>query len=118
MTVIRIYRDVYLDFFDNDSFTDMLEIEGIYPISIEDRRWSHYIAGAEALIREYPRFYEAARNQIDDRTANFMEFHDIPAYIDANKREWQTLHEQLKGRSMSADECLPYFFEKLIEKKV
>ena len=118
LEMTKFYMDVYLDFFDNESYDVMTQIEGIYKISVEDRRWSHYIAGAEALIGEYPRFYEAARKQIDERTANFMESHDLSTYINANKREWLDIHEQLSGRKLSESECLPYFFEKLLEKSI
>ena len=118
LEMTKFYMDVYLDFFDKESYDAMTQLEGIYKISVEDRRWSHYIAGAEALIREYPRFYDAARNQIDKRTANFIESHDLPTYIEANKREWRDLHEQLSGRKMRESECLPYFFEKLVEKTI
>jgi hypothetical protein len=40
------------------------------------RRWSHHMAGADALIEQYPKFYEAAKKQIETRTANFLETHD------------------------------------------
>ena len=114
----KFYMDVFLDFFDNPEFEDMLQSEGTAKINIDDRRWSHYIAGAEALIKRYPRFYEAARRQIDERSANFHEAHDLETYVAANRREWLDLHRMLSGRRMREDECLPYVFDKLVEKKI
>jgi len=118
LEMTKFYMDVYLDFFDNDEFGKMITSEGIEKISIDDRRWSHYIAGAESLIRNYPRFYDIARKQIDERTAHFIESHDLNMYVAANKREWFDLHASLLGRAVSQDECLPYVFEKLVEKKI
>ena len=93
----------------------MIKSEGIGQIDINDRRWSHYIAGAESLIRNYPIFHDAARKQIDERTANFLEAHDLKTYVAANRREWHDLHEMLSGRKMNPAECLPYVFDKLVE---
>jgi hypothetical protein len=118
LEMTKFYMDVFLDFFDNPDFDDMMNSEGIAKIGIDDRRWSHYIAGAEALISRYPRFYEAARRQIDERTANFLEAHDLETYVAANRREWLDLHRMLSGRQMREDECLPYVFDKLVEKKI
>jgi len=33
-------------------------------ISIADRKWSHYISGAAALMNRYPDIYENARKQV------------------------------------------------------
>ena len=90
-------------------------LASIDTIDINDRRWSHYIAGAEALINNYPTFRDAARKQIDERTANFLEAHDLKTYVAANRREWHDLHEMLSGRKMNPAECLPYVFDKLVE---
>ena len=118
LEMTKFYMDVFIDFFDNPEFGAMLKVEGIEKIAIDDRRWSHYIAGAEALIKTYPRFYDAARNQIDKRTENFLEAHDLETYVAANRREWKDLHQMLSGRQMRDDECLPYVFDKLVEKKI
>lgn len=118
LEMTKFYMDVFIDFFDNPAFEEMLEIEGIEKIGIDDRRWSHYIAGAEALIKKFPRFYDAARSQIDKRTENFLEAHDLETYVAANRREWIDLHRMLSGKQMREDECLPYVFEKLVEKKI
>ncbi len=117
LEMTKFYMDVFIDFFDNPAFEAMMEVEGIEKIGIDDRRWSHYIAGAEALIRKFPRFYDAARNQITKRTEDFLEAHDLETYVAANRREWLDLHRMLSGRQMNEDECLPYLFEKLVEKK-
>jgi siroheme synthase (precorrin-2 oxidase/ferrochelatase) len=118
LEMTKFYMDVFMDFFDNPAFEAMLEIEGIEKIGIDDRRWSHYIAGAEALIKKFPRFYDTARNQIDKRTENFLEAHDLETYVAANRREWIDMHRMLSGKQMGEDECLPYVFEKLVEKKI
>lgn len=118
LEMTKFYMDVFIDFFDSPEFDTMIRSEGIEKISLKDRRWSHYIAGAEALIRTYPRFYEKARLQIDQRTANFLESHDLETYIAQNKREWIETHELLAGQPVVEADCLPYVFEKLIEKKV
>jgi hypothetical protein len=118
LEMTKFYLDVYIDFFDSPEYDTMTQAEGIEKISIEDRRWSHYILGAEALTRKYRRFYDRARAQVDKRTANFLEAHDLPTYIAANKREWLDTHALLSGKPMVEADCLPYFFEKLLEKKI
>ena len=118
LEMTKFYMDVYIDFFDNPEFETMIQTDGIEKISIDDRRWSHYIAGADALIKRFPRFYDAARRQIDERTGNFLEMHDLNTYVAANRREWFDLHRMLSGRPMREEECLPYVFDKLVEKKV
>ncbi len=114
LEMTKFYMDVFIHFFDSADFDKMIESEGIEQIDISDRRWSHYIAGAESLISNYPLFREAARRQIDRRTSNFLEAHDLSTYIAANRREWFDLHHLLSGRKMSEDQCLPYVFDKLI----
>ena len=109
---------VYVRFFDNDDYFAMIKSDGIDAISIEDRKWSHYIAGAAALMNHYPDIYETARKQVSERTNNFIEAHDLETYIAANKREWIDTHALLVGRPMKAEECLPYVFQKLIDKIV
>ena len=47
-----------------------------------------------------------------------MEAHDLETYISANKREWIDTHSLLAGRAMKAEDCLPYLFQKLIDKKI
>ncbi len=96
----------------------MIESDGIESISIEDRKWSDYIAAAAVLMKHYPDIYETARKQVSERTHNFREAHDLATYISANKREWIDTHSLLAGRSMGEEECLPYLFQKLIDKKI
>ena len=72
---------------------------------------------AAALTAAYPHLYEVAKQQIEKRTANFLEAHDLPTYIAANRREWFDTHSLLAGRELKEEECLPFVFEKLLEKK-
>lgn len=118
LEMAKFYLDVYLHFFNNDDYYDMIESDGIQTISIEDRKWSHYIAAAQALMKRYPAIYEKAKNQVTQRTQNFMEAHDLETYIAANKREWMDTHSLLAGKPMKPEDCLPYVFQKLIEKKI
>ena len=118
LEMVKFYMDVFIRFFDNDDYFSMIESDGIETISIEDRKWSHYISGAAALMKRYPDIYETVRNQVSERTNNFIEAHDLETYIAANKREWIDLHSFLAGKSMSPEDCLPYVFEKLIDKKI
>ena len=115
LEMTKFYIEVYIHFFSDPEFTTMINSKGIDQIDINDRRWSHYIAGAESLIRNYPTFHDAARKQIDERTANFLEAHDLETYVSANRREWHDLHEMLSGRKMKEAECLPYVFDKLVD---
>jgi hypothetical protein len=114
----KFYMDVYIYFFNNNTYYSMIESDGIETIPIEDRKWSHYIAGAATLMKHYPDIYETARKQVSDRTRNFIEAHDLETYIYANKREWIDTHSLLAGKPMTAEECLPYVFQKLIDKKI
>jgi hypothetical protein len=118
LEMAKFYLDVYIRFFENDDYFAMLKSDGIEAISIADRKWSHYITAAAALISKYPDIDEKARKQVDQRTENFIEAHDLETYIAANKREWIATHSQLAGKPMKAEECLPYVFQKLIDKKV
>jgi hypothetical protein len=117
LEMVKFYLEVYLEFFDNPAFDQMMQAEGIRRIAVEDRKWSHYIDGAAALIRAYPRFLELAKAQIQRRTANFLETHDLPTYIAENKREWQDTHRLLAGKKLAEEDCLPFVFEKLLEPK-
>jgi hypothetical protein len=118
LEMIKFYLDVYVYFFKNDDYETMIKSEGIETVSIEDRKWSHYIAGAAALMSHYPAIYETARKHVSQRTQNFMEAHDLETYIAANKREWIDTHSLLAGKPMKAEDCLPYVFQKLVDKKM
>ncbi len=118
LEMAKFYMDVYVYFFDNNDYYAMIESDGIETISIEDRKWSDYIAGAATLMKHYPDIYEAARKQVSERTHNFIEAHDLETYIFANIREWIDTHSLLAGKQMKAEECLPYVFQKLIDKKI
>jgi hypothetical protein len=117
LEMVKFYIEVYIKYFDNPRFADMMETAGIERIPIEDRKWSHYIAAANALINSHPDLYEIAAKQVSQRTHNFLQKHDIETYIEENKREWIDLHALLAGKPMQAAECLPYVFEKILDKK-
>jgi hypothetical protein len=118
LEMVKFYMDVYIRFFANDDYFAMLKSDGIETIAIADRKWSHYIAGAAALINQYPDIGAKAREQVARRTQNFMEAHDLATYIAANKREWIDTHALLAGKPMPEEACLPYVFQKLIDKRV
>lgn len=117
LEMAKFYLDVYLRFFDSPEFDTMIQSRGVYKLPVEERAWSHYIAGAEALIDAYPEIRRAAWQQVEQRTRNFLEAHDLPTYIAENRREWFDTHAALAGRPMGEEECLPYVFEKLLEEK-
>jgi len=117
LEMVKFYLDVFVYFFKNDEYYSMLKSAGIELVPIEDRKWSHYITGAAALMNHYPDLYEKAREQITLRTKNFNEAYDLEAYISANKREWMDMHSLLAGKPMKPEECLPYVFQKLVDKK-
>ncbi len=117
LEMTKFYLDVYIHFFNNPEFDNMIRSPGIERLPIEERSWSHYIAGAESLMNYSPFFYDQARKQIDIRSANFYESHDLATYIAQNKREWFATHAQLAGTALPESECLPYPFDKLLETK-
>lgn len=117
LEMTKFYMDVYIHFFDNPEFETMIHSAGIKKFPIEQRSWSHYIAGSEALMNNYPQFYERAKQQVEKRTENFHEAHDLEMYIKQNRREWFETHALLRGNEISESECLPYVFGKLVEKK-
>ncbi len=116
LEMVKFYLDVYLYFFDNEEYDSMIRSDGIDTVAIQDRKWSDYISAAAALMNKYPDIYEKAKRQVAERTGNFMEAHDLQTYIAANRREWIDTHSLLAGKSMKAEDCLPYVFEKLIKK--
>jgi hypothetical protein len=69
-------------------------------------------------MNKYNDIYDRAREQVARRTQNFMEAHDLETYIAANKREWLDTHSFLAGESMKPEDCLPYVFQRLIDKKI
>jgi cation diffusion facilitator CzcD-associated flavoprotein CzcO len=116
LEMAKFYMSAYIKFFNNPEFNRMIKSEGMEKIPVEQRSWSHYIAGANALIKNYSYFRTAAMDQVTVRSQNFLEAHDLKAYITENKREWIDTHALLAGKPMKEEECLPYLFEKLIEK--
>jgi siroheme synthase (precorrin-2 oxidase/ferrochelatase) len=118
LEMIKFYMDVYIHFFNNPDFDTMIKSDGIEKISIADRKWSHYIAGAISLVKNYPDIHEIAKKQVAQRTKNFLESHDLETYISENRREWIDTHSLLAGKTMKEEDCLPYVFQKLADKKL
>jgi len=114
LEMVKFYMEVFTTFFKKPEFHTMLQTDGITKHSIEDRSWSHYITGANALIHNHQHFYDIAKRQVNQRTKNFLEVHDLETYVSQNKREWIELHSLLSGKPMKEEDCLPYIFQKLI----
>lgn len=114
LEMVKFYLEVYLNYFDKPAYEEMSSFAGIEKISIDDRSWSHYIKAANGLIQNRPYLYEVAKKQVNERTQNFLEKHDLEAYIAENKREWLDTHAFLAGQNMAEEQCLPYVFEKLL----
>jgi len=115
LEMVKFYIEVFIMSFNNPEYEGMITTPGIEKIPIEDRKWSHYIKSAMALIRNYPTIHDIAMKQVTQRTKNFMEAHDLETYIAENKREWIEAHSMLAGKPMTEEECLPYVFEKLLK---
>ena len=114
LEMVKFYMEVYVTYFNNPEFETMMQIDQIEKLPIEQRKWSHYIKGAMALIQNDRKIHDIAWQQVGKRTDNFLKAHDLPTYIVQNKREWLDMHEMLTGRPMKEEECLPYVFEKMI----
>jgi hypothetical protein len=117
LEMAKFYMEIYLRCFDSPEYERLLATPGIERIPIDERRWSHYINGATTLINSHPELYEVAKRQVDTRTNDFLEKHDLETYIEENKREWFDMHSMLAGRPMTEAECLPYVFDKLLPKR-
>lgn len=113
LEMVKFYMEVYLLLFGRPAEDNLRRIPGVETLPIPKRMWSHYIAGAMALIRHDPRIRDLARQQVARRTANFLEAHDLETYIAENQREWIDTHALLAGRPLPEAECLPYVFEKI-----
>ena len=114
--MVKFYMTVYIKYFDNPGYEKMKGMDGIEKIAIEDRKWSHYIKGAAALILNDPELNQTAREQVAQRTKNFLESHDLETYIAENKREWIDTHSMLAGKPMKEEDCLPFVFENYCRK--
>jgi cation diffusion facilitator CzcD-associated flavoprotein CzcO len=117
LEMVKFYVNAYLELFGALSFEQARAVPGVTVVPIINRKWNDYIGGAQALMQAFPRLRELARAQVDARSADFAQAHDLQSYLAANRREWFALHEQLAGRPMAERECLPFVFDKLIEKK-
>ncbi len=113
LEMVKFYMEVFVMFFDSPDFETMMQIDEIEKRPIAQRKWSHYIQGAMALIKHYPPIRDIAWQQVQRRTSNFLEVHDLETYIAQNKREWIDMHTLLAGRPMKEEDCLPYVFERL-----
>jgi hypothetical protein len=114
LEMVKFYMEVYIKFFKSQEFDHMINTEGIRKVPIQQRSWSHYIEGAMTLMNKYPDVREFALKQVDQRTGNFLEAHDLETYIAENKREWIDMHTMLAGKPIPEEACLPYVFEKLL----
>jgi hypothetical protein len=114
LEMVKFYMEVYIKFFNSQEFDNMINTAGISKVPIQQRNWSHYIDGAMALMEKYPDVREFAQKQVDQRTSNFLEAHDLETYIAENKREWIDMHAMLAGNPVPEEACLPYVFEKLL----
>ena len=114
LEMVKFYMEVYVTYFNNPEFDTMMQIDQIEKLPIEQRKWSHYIKGAMALIQNDRKIHDIAWQQVGQRTDNFLQAHDLSTYIEQNKREWLDMHEMLTGRPMKEEECLPYVFEKML----
>lgn len=117
LEMAKFYLEVYLQYFNTPAFDALIGAEGIHKVPIEERCWSHYIQGAEALVRQFDNIHEIAARQVARRTRNFLEVHDLTAYLAENKREWIDTHSLLAGRPMRSEACLKYVFDKLLDEK-
>ena len=77
-------------------------------ISINSRAWSHYIAGANFLVKHVPAIKAKADKIIHRRYLNFVETQTPEEYIAANKREWHELHDLLSQSKIDSSCYLPY----------
>jgi hypothetical protein len=116
LEMVKFYIEVFILFFKNPEYDTMMTTEGIEKIPLEDRQWSNYIKGAMALIRNDSRIARIAGRQVNQRTNNFFEVHNLETYIAENKREWIDTHSKLAGKAMKEEDCLPYVFDKLLKK--
>ncbi len=117
LEMVKFYVDVFILFFGSPVYDRLKNIEGIKKIPIGERKWSHSIEGALALIRNHPGIHATAIARVAQRTNNFLQSHDLETYIAENKREWIDTHAMISGKPMGEKDCLPYVFEKLIELK-
>ena len=115
LEMVKFYIEVYIKAFNSSAYEEMTSYDGIYKVDITQRAWTDYIKGAEVLINNDQELKKAAQQQVDQRTRNFLEQHDLETYIAENKREWMDLHTLLAGKPMTEEECLPYVFEKLLQ---
>ncbi len=115
LEMARFYMEIFVRYFDSPDFNTMIQTPGIEKLPIETRAWSHYIAGATALIDHYDELRRMARKQVDERTGNFLEAHDLQTYIAQNRREWIDTHSLLAGKPVPEEQCLPYVFDKLLD---
>jgi len=63
LEMVKFYTEVFIMFFDQPGFDEMMRTEGIEKIPIEERTWAHYIGGAMALIRKYPAVHKIAKSR-------------------------------------------------------
>jgi len=114
LEMAKFYMEVFISAFDSPLYDEIMATPGIERVTLTDRRWSQYIAGAMALVNRFQDLRDVAQRQVARRTDNFLEKHDLVTYIEENKREWIDLHAMLAGKPLAEDECMPYVFERLL----
>jgi Pyridine nucleotide-disulphide oxidoreductase len=117
LEMVKFYVRLFIRYYESPDYDEMMQTEGIEQIRIDDRKWSDYIRGAMALIRQYPDIRATADELVAHRSENFQKFHDLETYIADNKREWTQTHALLAGKPVAEADCLPYVFERLLKSK-
>jgi hypothetical protein len=113
----KFFTEVYIAGLDHEEEVgEMLWGVDVPTNPILDRRWSQYIDASAKLIHAaeqgIPYFANAAKRQVDNRTAHFYSTLPPKAYVKANRAEWEELHTRLNGGNpVPLEDQLPYFFD-------
>lgn len=116
--MVKFYIEVFIMLFNTSEYDNIMNTEGIEKISIQDRKRSHYIEAAMALVRNHPGIRKIAENQVTERTKRFLETHDLELYIAENKREWINTHAMLTGKPMREEDCCAVCFRESASQQV
>ena len=77
-------------------------------VSVRDRAWSHYIAGANFLVSRSPEIRAKADELVRRRYLGFVETQTVAEYVEANKREWEELHDLLSQSKVDSSCYIKY----------
>ena len=77
-------------------------------VSVKDRAWSHYIAGANFLVSRSPEIRAKANELVRRRYLGFVETQTVAEYVEANKREWEELHDLLSQSKVDSSCYIKY----------